>query len=193
MSITLVRHAESIANSEGLLCGQLDSCLTKRGVETAKDIKLSLKRKGIEPAERTIFCSPLKRAVDSMHQSIGVEIPFEKDARLMETNTGKLSKLTLSEVHKEHPWTRQEGKHFTCRYPEGESCEDVNKRMKEFIQDKVIQSNKHLLVFGHGGTLNHFAHILLGIDYRAYPAIRTVNTQVITLNYREGFGWDLSF
>ncbi len=56
MRVTLIRHAESIYNKKGLLQGQIDCSLSRKGLSDTKE-----KSKHFRTDFDICFCSPLKR------------------------------------------------------------------------------------------------------------------------------------
>ena len=91
-----------------------------------------------------VFCSDLKRAVHSAELTWTGKVPIIKDKRLRECNYGKFNGEVSAIVE-----PLQE-KSITKRFPEGESYEDVKKRISDFL--KFLKKNydgKHVAIVSH--------------------------------------------
>lgn len=83
----IVRHGETVANVEHVYQGQTHGKLNERGIAQAYKLKEALHEQDID----VVFCSDLKRAVDTAEIIIGerdVEIVYDK--RLRERFLGEL-------------------------------------------------------------------------------------------------------
>ncbi|MEI7477360.1 MAG: histidine phosphatase family protein [bacterium] len=76
-----------------------------------------------------VFCSDLKRAIDSAQLTFGNDIPIIIEPRLRECNYGTYNALPSDIVE-----PLQE-KNIKERFPEGESYEDVKARITLFLDD----------------------------------------------------------
>jgi len=75
-----------------------------------------------------VFCSDLKRAIDSAKLTFGGVVPIIPDKRLRECNYGKYNAQPAVIVE-----PMQEN-HITEKFPEGESYEDVKSRIADFLE-----------------------------------------------------------
>lgn len=87
--LILVRHGQTSANADGLLCGRADVPLTDLGVRQAKAVAA-----GIGTPARVIS-SPLQRARDT---AAAFGRPVETDDRWIELDYGSLDLLALGDV-----------------------------------------------------------------------------------------------
>ncbi|MFJ7728620.1 phosphoglycerate mutase family protein [Neobacillus sp. NPDC097160] len=62
-TIYLIRHGETVLNTQGRYQGELDSPLTQDGIEQVKNISKLLKLVIDEPNEYEIISSPLGRTL----------------------------------------------------------------------------------------------------------------------------------
>ena len=138
VKITYFVHGTTYDNLEHKATGWLPGELSPKGIEQAKALKEKVKMDEID----IVFCSDLKRAIDSAEIVFGGEKTILQDKRLRECNyglfDGKDSSLAIYEDHIEE------------RFPEGESMLDVEKRLKsftEFLLEKY--DGKHIAIVAH--------------------------------------------
>ena len=184
INIYIIRHGKSVANEEGILCGQLDTPLSKKGRQQTLMIKDKINSYLRNSSSFQVYCSPLQRCKNTAKLLGYDEDKYSLDSRLMETNTGKFSHEKTNMFKSTNPVYKFEGKNFYTKYPGGESCSDVSARMKSFISEHVYESRKEILIFGHGVTVNHFVHILGNIQYRFYPFLNIDNSSLIHIKYK---------
>jgi alpha-ribazole phosphatase/probable phosphoglycerate mutase len=91
-----------------------------------------------------VFCSDLKRAVDSAKLTFGDTVLIISDARLRECNYGAFNGKPSEIVE-----PIQE-KSITERFPEGECYEDVKNRLSDFLEFlKKNYDGKNIAVVAH--------------------------------------------
>ncbi len=121
MEITYFVHSITKDNERGVASGWLEAELSEEGMKRIKQLPELVSDDSFE----VIFPSDLKRAIDS------ATIPFSKthtimpDKRLREANYGDLD--GTPKVFK-----KQIKNYIDTPYPNGESYQDVEKRMREF-------------------------------------------------------------
>ena len=120
-------HGTTYDNSEGLSSGWNDVQLTEKGIE--QSIKLGEEKN--DTKIDVIFSYDLSRAVKSAELAIPNHERIQ-DSRLRECNygsyNGKNKELVVYEDHIDEP------------FPNGESLKDVEKRIRDFIND--LRNNK---------------------------------------------------
>ncbi len=94
------------------------------GVKQSIDLKNQIKGKKFD----VVFCSALKRAVDSAKLTFEGIVPIMPDKRLRECNYGKYNAQPSAVVEP------MQEKCITERFPEGESYEDVKERIADFLE-----------------------------------------------------------
>ena len=91
-----------------------------------------------------VFCSDLKRAVDSTKLTFEGIVPIISDKRLRECNYGKYNAQSSAIVE-----PMQENC-ITERFPEGESYEDVKTRVADFLEFlKKNYDGKSIAIVAH--------------------------------------------
>lgn len=123
VNITYFVHGTTVDNQNNISSGWSDVELSELGREQSIKLKDQIDRKIFD----IVFCSDLKRAVESAKLTFEEMVPIKIDARLRECNYGQLNgnKSEIVEPLQE--------KYIYERFPEGESYEDVKNRMTNFI------------------------------------------------------------
>lgn len=97
VKIYLIRHGETVFNTEERIAGQMETDLTKNGVNQALAVGKNMLEQGVNLD--VILCSPLKRAIQTaelINQSLNTQIIYKKD--LQEYNCGDYEGKKISEV-----------------------------------------------------------------------------------------------
>jgi broad specificity phosphatase PhoE len=124
VQITYFVHGTTTDNEKGISSGWNDVELSDLGVEQAKELREQTEDMVFD----VVFCSDLKRAVDSAEFAFGGIYKIITDKRLRECNYGKLNGAPNSVVE---PMCEKE-----CIYNKfsgGESYEDVKIRVVDFL------------------------------------------------------------
>jgi broad specificity phosphatase PhoE len=124
VKITYFVHGTTTGNEKGLSSGWFDDGLSELGVKQSLELKDRIKDQKFD----VVFCSDLKRAVDSAQLTFGEMTRIVPDARLRECNYGKYNAQPSAIVE-----PLQE-KMITESFPEGESYEDVKARVADFLE-----------------------------------------------------------
>lgn len=138
VEITYFVHGTTTDNEKGISTGQEQGELSSLGIKQSKELVKQIENKEFD----VIFCSDLKRAVDSAGISFGDKYAIIHDKRLRECNYGDLN---LSEeekvVYSEHVYKP---------FPNGESLKDVEIRMANFLNFLYEQYNgKSVAIIAH--------------------------------------------
>jgi len=132
-------HGTTTDNLEKKASGWLPGELSEKGIRQAKALAKIKKEEHFD----VVFCSDLKRAVDSAKIDFnGRDIEIIKDSRLRECNYGDYNGLDSKLAH--YP------SHIYERFPNGESMIDVEARMKSFVDFlKSNYNNKKIAIVAH--------------------------------------------
>jgi len=146
MSIEVIfeTHSLSVDNEIGVASGWVDSCLSERGKQLAKEIG---ERRLAERID-AIFTSDLARAIETTNIAFGGSgVPVYLDKRLRECNYGTLNGVPVTRLESER------SKHIDEPFPEGESYRDVVRRVQDFLDDLSCDWNdKRVVIIGHSAT-----------------------------------------
>lgn len=140
VNITYFVHGTTIDNEKGIASGWSQGELSKLGMKQSLELRELIKNRKFD----VVFCSDLKRAIDSARITFEDLAPIIQDKRLREINYGDLTKassgfvesLTLDYINKP--------------FPSGESYKDVEKRIKSFLNDLIKEySSKKVAIVSH--------------------------------------------
>jgi len=141
IKITTFAHGTTLDNEKEISSGWYDVELSPFGVEQSIKLREQTKDKKFD----VVFCSDLKRAVDTANFAFEGTAPIIKDVRLRECNYGNLNAGPSAIVE-----PMCEGECIYNRFPEGESYEDVKSRMAEFLEFlKQNYDGKNVVVVSH--------------------------------------------
>ena len=138
VKVTYFVHGTTTDNEAKLASGWKPGELSEKGKMQARALRDLIDRDSID----VVFCSDLKRAIDS------TAIVFENkkqviiDSRLRECNYGDLDGHTNSSVIYEE--------HIEEKFPNGESMIDVEKRIRDFCKYALTEfDGKHIAIVAH--------------------------------------------
>ncbi len=163
-TIILVRHGETVSNSEGRVQGWHDSPLTSKGIAQAFRYGLCL-RGLIAGEDWRVISSPLGRCAETtgiLCEAAGLDASrVTYDHRLKEVNTGSLSGLLKSDL----PPQLLEGRgldHWVFKSPDGEAHAAISARLAEFLAG--LRAGEKLIVVSHGVAGRILRGLYLGRD-----------------------------
>lgn len=140
VKITYFVHGTTTDNEKEISSGWYDVELSELGIQQSKDLKDLIKDKKFD----VVFCSDLKRAVNSAELTFKGDVEIKQDKRLRECNYGKYNAQPSEVVE---PMQEQS---ITNRFPEGESYEDVKARISDFVNFlKENYDGKHVAIVAH--------------------------------------------
>ena len=124
IKITYFVHGTTTDNEKNISSGWYDVLLSEIGIQQSIDLWDKIKDKRFD----VVFCSDLKRAIQSAELAFKGKVEIIKDKRLRECNYGKYNAQPSVIVE-----PMQEN-HITERFLEGESYEDVKNRIADFLE-----------------------------------------------------------
>ncbi len=143
IKITFFAHGTTTDNENGISTGWDHGELSNLGVEQSKKLKELIKDKKFD----VVFCSDLKRSVDSTKPTFGKSVPIIKDKRLRECNYGDLNGAKSDIVG---PLAE---KSIDKPFPKGESYKEVEKRIRGFLEYLLKKYNgKSVAIVAHKAT-----------------------------------------
>lgn len=160
----LFRHGETEFNRDHIFTGWLDSKLTPRGIEQAQFLAKLLESKKINLAYQT----RLSRSQDTLKHVLEYHPECQQiltDDRLIERSYGILSGHSHQETIQKFGQKQFDLWHrgWQDKVLEGESLEEVERRVADFISD--LKSQNHPQNFGiaisaHGNSIRVFRKIM---------------------------------
>ena len=140
VSITYFVHGTTTDNEQDLATGWLPGELSELGKEQAKN----LGEQAINKHFDEMFCSDLKRAVDSAELGFGGKYKIIQDERLRECNYGDMNGKSAS------AFKDRMADYVDTPFPNGESYKDAENRLASFLD--FLRSNydgKHIAIVAH--------------------------------------------
>lgn len=138
VKITYFVHGTTVDNQDKLATGWIPGELSQKGIEQSIELKNQVNINEFD----IVFCSDLKRAVDSANLTFKGYKDILQDSRLRECNYGDLN-------GKQNDLVKYEN-HINEKFPNGESMEDIEKRVKEFLNYlKNNYNDKHVAIVAH--------------------------------------------
>lgn len=164
MKLYLIRHAESIANMQGIYQGQTyNTGLSPLGKKQAEALKDQLRQKNIE----AIYSSPSRRCLETVKPlSITRGLKIYQDKNLLEINHGDWEGKTKEYIKKLFPRQLKcwKVKPTEVQMPNGENIFEVKKRIEKILDElKENYREKTLLVCTHDAVIRTFLAPLLNL------------------------------
>ena len=159
--VYLLRHAQSVANTKGILAGQDDSVeLSKDGFKQSKELANYLLTLKVSQ----VYCSPLTRCIQTItpFMKANPKIEFQIEPGLIEMNYGDWSGKKLRTLSKDKRWNNVQNKPSTFTFPQGESFKQMRRRVEGLIRDLSAQKGPILLVT-HGDIIKMILAASLGL------------------------------
>ena len=154
--IYCVRHGQSIHNQQQTIAGQLHSELTPLGFEDARSVATAIGRSDFE----IVHCSDLLRArqtAETIMETLELSCPVRYSPLIRELDYGRFTEKTVEETFKVLNYKRVPDQ----RYPEGESFNDLQARVRQFLDQLLDESaGKRILVAAHAGSIRLMAMLL---------------------------------
>jgi len=139
-ALTYFVHGTTTDNEHDLATGWEQGELSELGIQQAKELGKLVADKKFD----VVFCSDLKRAVDSANLAFGGTYNIIQDKRLREADYGD---FTLKPSDEFKPRMND---YVDTKFPNGESYKDVEARIADFVKDmKKKYKDKHIAVVAH--------------------------------------------
>ena len=146
-------HAITVDNERGIATGWLPGELSAAGRGTAAELGARRREDGLA----AVFCSDLRRAVETVEIAFGGALPVHLDERLRECDYGELTGMPVERLDAER------ARHVEEPWPGGESYGDVVARTRSFLADLARdRDGERLLVVAHSANRWALQHLLEG-------------------------------
>lgn len=152
MSVEIIfeTHSTSVDNEAGIASGWSDVPLSALGREQARELG---ERRHSDEFD-AVFCSDLRRAIETAEIAFGDSIAITADARLRECDYGAMTGFPAAQIAAERP------RRVNVAFPEGESLQEVAERVRSFLDDLALNwHGKRVLVIGHNATFTSLEHL----------------------------------
>lgn len=139
VTITYFVHSTTTDNEQKIATGWLSGELSEAGKKQAKELGNQVDGKAFD----VMYCSDLKRAIDSAELGFKGKCPIIWDVRLRECNYGVLNGTTKPFKHGLVYYVNE-------AHPSGESYLDVERRISELLADiKKQHDGKRVAFMAH--------------------------------------------
>ena len=157
-----IRHGQTEANVKGILTGRLETNLTQKGIDDAIALSKELKEEF-----DYYYCSPLTRTHQTL-KAIKGDVDFTIDERITEVSSGDWQGKLKSELPEREYELYKKG---LLNPPNGESLQDVDKRIKSFLNDMFSKYKKDekILVVTHNGFMRSLKRMFIDKDKVSEP------------------------
>ena len=166
--IYLLRHAQSVANTKGILAGQDDSVeLSKAGFKQAESLISYLS--AIKFSK--VYSSPLTRCIQTIAPFMekNSKLDFQVDNRVIEMNYGKWSGRKLAVLSKDPKWKNVQNNPAGFTFPQGESFKSMRKRVDLALADLKTKKGP-ILVVTHGDIIKMAITSSLGLPINRFQS-----------------------
>ena len=166
--IYLLRHAQSVANTKGILAGQDDSVeLSKVGFKQAESLVSYLS--AIKFSK--VYSSPLTRCIQTIAPFMekNSKIDFQIDNRVIEMNYGKWSGQKLAVLSKDSKWKSVQNNPAGFTFPQGESFKSMRRRI-DLALANLKKEKGPILVVTHGDIIKMAITSSLGLPINRFQS-----------------------
>jgi broad specificity phosphatase PhoE len=179
--IHLVRHAESLWNSERRVQGQcLEVPLSSTGRAQARLLGGPLRKLGLS----AVYSSDAERALETTRLALGAEYPIEILPELREMALGEWEGRLVSEIRAAEPdkietWYR---KPSAVRIEGGENLHSFRTRVIS-VMDRLIEASgtSDIAIVTHGGVICGYLTVLLDMDIDNLWSFSLPNASITTV------------
>ncbi|MCL6610537.1 MAG: alpha-ribazole phosphatase [Peptococcaceae bacterium] len=185
--VFLIRHGETLWNTEMRFQGHVDVPLSEKGMEQARALAVRLSAHKIS----AVYSSDLGRAVETARRIAeprGLEVITLPALR--EMNFGLWEGLTFKEIREKYGETIRQwwANPLGMNVPGGESLSDLVARVIPAVREIVEKHRgEKVAVVCHGGPVRCLVGTVLNMDLNKYWKIRQDNA---ALNILDFSGWE---
>jgi probable phosphoglycerate mutase len=178
--IYLLRHAQSVANTKGILAGQDDSVeLSKVGFKQAESLVSYLS--AIKFSK--VYSSPLTRCIQTIAPFMekNSKIDFQIENRVIEMNYGKWSGRKLAVLSKDSKWKSVQNNPAGFTFPQGESFKSMRRRVDLALAD-LKKKKGPILVVTHGDIIKMAITSSLGLPINRFQSFVVEPASLTVIN-----------
>lgn len=176
MIITLVRHAEVVAEYQGKYNGHIDISLSENGKRQAKNLALKLSTQTFDK----VYCSDLLRARETLH-AFDIETEPIYTKRLREKSWGKHEGKSFEEIEAEG--IEYENFNQWINALDGEDMQVYIQNLKEYFYETIFkQESQNILVVTHSGVIKTLLYLMQNISLEEAFSKRLPYSSLIEIN-----------
>ena len=181
----LVRHGQTLWNSENRFQGRLDSALTEQGQRQADANGRLLARHGVQ----RLLVSPLGRTTETAYIiNSYTQAPIDFDDALVERDCGAWSGLTFQDIQQQQPlaWQARLRAPWEHRPPGGENLPDVVARIAPVVEGLLEGADGCVAIVSHGVVGKALLSHCLALAPADAAAVRQPNDVTYALTFHDG-------
>ena len=159
LTITLIRHGQTVWNILNKLQGQCNSPLTEKGIEEAQKTHRIIHKEHYD----AIYCSDLGRAKQTAQYALSADQYAEVifSGYLREQSFGDFGGMLRSDLKKNTQDFNNLYYNNTYIPPNGESIEQLKTRIRLCLAyAKTHHKGQHILAISHGNFIKYFHNII---------------------------------
>ena len=178
MQLYLIRHGQTDYNAQHLIQGWSDIPLNEAGRQQAQALPATIAAQNISCD--AIFASDLQRAAQTAEPTAhALHLPIVKSWLLRERCFGEYEGTNSDAM----AWDEINARPDAAAARGVEKQSNVDARLRDFLHSLRLYPRrlKQVLIFTHGGTLNHFCSLLRP----DHEFCRFDNGEIVTLEWHE--------
>ena len=181
--IFLLRHAQSTANSKGILAGRMPNVsLSKQGLEERQ----ALAERFIGAKFDQVISSPIQRCIETI--SFFESSPLIIDS-FTEVNYGDWTGKKMTSLARNKEWRKIYSTPASVRFPNGETLPEVQTRSLHGLDTHIKSKAKNVLIVTHADVIKVLILHALGTHLNNIDKIHIGNSSisildVVDLDYR---------
>lgn len=193
--LLLIRHGQTLHNTQGLISGRSDIPINEIGHQQAK---LMAKRVKAEYAVDVLYASPLQRTMQTAeYLAQTFQLPVIPNPDLIEYEFGDLSESSESILKTKNPalskqvdaWNEGDFSDNLIRphIPGSEPIDELKNRIRTFT-DLILKKHPGQLVaaVSHGGFIKSFIYYHTGGDFSRYVPLWVDNVSLSIVDFYRG-------
>lgn len=185
--IYLLRHAESVANENGVLAGQDFSVnLSKQGQRQAQLLVTEINKLEIKKSSQ-VFSSPLPRCLQTIKPFLDEKFnsrPATILPEFIEMNYGDWQGEKLKKLARKKEWRTIQSKPAQFRFPNGESFTQAFKRVKNGLEF-LANFNSDSIIVTHGDIIKMAVAHALAIELNKFQKIHVSPASLTVLRFEK--------
>jgi len=156
MKLYVVRHGETLENSNDCLVGRINSSLTEKGIEQASEVAKYFENKQID----LIVSSPLDRCKQTAEVIANNKIDIVYSDSLLGRDHGEFTGVHKSLINFDEYWNYNKN----IQYERAESVKTLYDRVAKLVEDlKEKYNDKNIIIVAHSGILRILYYYFKGI------------------------------
>lgn len=183
MKLFFIRHGQTDWNIEGKIQGSRNIQLNDTGIKQAEELITKVLEEKYKFSK--IYSSPQRRAAKTAEiLSKATNIQYIIDDGLGEIDFGAWEGLSWREVREQYPTEYNEW-YVNRRYtkaPEGESYEDMMKRVLKAIRKIIDENNEDVAIVTHSAVIMCLQCCLTNTPFNEMKKFKPENTEILEID-----------